>query len=363
VTIPIADPVFENAEIESVREVLESGMVADGPEVRRFESEFANYCGANHAVAVANGTAALHAALEALGIGEGDRVVTTPFSFVASANAIRLAGATPVFADIDPETYTLDPAATREAVREHDAAAILAVHLYGLPADLDALTSIAEEEDVLLVEDAAQAHGARYDGEPVGSFGDAACYSFYATKNATTGEGGAVVSDSEEVVRRTREFVDHGRDGDGHHRRLGHNFRMTNVQAAIGVGQLERLAELTAARRRNAGILNHLITADRVVLPTTPPERRHVYHQYTVRHPERDALKDHLEAAGVGAGVYYPRPIPDEPAYEHVDEEFPVAQRLCEEVVSVPIHPGLSNEDLQTIAGAINEFELARTRP
>jgi dTDP-4-amino-4,6-dideoxygalactose transaminase len=361
--IPIADPQVGERERTLVESVLEEGRLASGEEVATFEERVAEMAGTDMAVATSNGTTALHAALEALGIGSGDRVLTTPMSFVATANAVRLCGATPVFADVGPVTYNLDPDAAAERLESDSIDAILVVHLYGLPAEMDRFRELADEHDAVLVEDAAQAHGARYDGEPVGSFGDAACYSFYATKNATTGEGGAVVSDSEEVVRRTREFVDHGRDGDGHHRRLGHNFRMTNVQAAIGLGQLERLAELTAARRRNAGILNHLITADRVVLPTSPSERRHVYHQYTVRHPERDALKDHLEAAGVGAGVYYPRPIPDEPAYDHVDEEFPAAQRLCEEVVSVPIHPGLSNEDLQTIAGAINEFELARTRP
>jgi len=356
VTIPIADPVFEEAEIEAVREVLESGMVADGPEVRRFESEFANYCGANHAVAVANGTAALHAALEALGIGEGDRVVTTPFSFVASANAIRLAGATPVFADIDPETYTLDPAATREAVREHDAPAILAVHLYGLPADLDALTSIAETEDVLLVEDAAQAHGARYDGRPVGTFGDAGTFSFYPTKNMTTGEGGMVVTDDEAVADRAASYVNHGRTGAGSysHEQLGHNYRMTSMAAAIGRVQLERLPDWVRTRRENAEQLSPVLgDVPGVETPVEPDGRRHAYHQYTIRTPRREALADRLDAAGVDTAVYYPTPIHRLGAYEHVDQRFPVAERAAQEVLSLPVHPGLSDEDVETIAGAV----------
>lgn len=360
--IRIADPQIGGRERLLVESVLEEGRLASGEEVATFEDRVAEMAGTEGAVATSNGTTALHAALEALGIGEGDRVLTTPLSFVATANAVRLCGAEPVFADVDPVTYNLDPEAAADRLESDSIDAILVVHLYGLPADMDRFRELADQHDALLLEDAAQAHAAHYDGDPVGSFGDAGCFSFYATKNVTTGEGGAVVSDSREVLERAREFVDHGRDGEGRHERLGHNFRMTNLQAAIGLGQLGRLDELTAARRRNAGILNHLLVDDRVVLPTTPSDRRHVYHQYTVRHPERDALIDHLEDSGVGAGVYYRRPIPDEPAYDHVDEEFPVAERLCEEVVSVPIHPGLTNDDLQTIASAINEFELSRLR-
>ena len=252
--IPIADPVFGEREVDAVEQVLESGMVADGPEVRRFESEFAAYCGANHAVATANGTAALHAALEGVGIGEGDTVVTTPFSFVASANAVRFAGARPVFADIDPETLALDPEATREAVREHDADAILAVHLYGLPAEMDALQEIAAETGVTLVEDVAQAHGAQYDGQTVGTFGDAAAFSFYPTKNMTTGEGGMVVTNHEGVAESAASYVNHGRSGESAyaHEELGHNYRMTSLAAAIGRVQLERLPDWIEARRENA---------------------------------------------------------------------------------------------------------------
>jgi len=299
--IPVAKPVFREEEIDAVREVLEEGMVADGPEVRRFEEEFADYCGAGHAVATANGTAALHAALEGLDIGRGDRVVTTPFSFVASANAIRLTGATPVFADIDPDTYNLDPRAARRAVREAEADAILAVHLYGLPARMDALQDIADDEGVLLVEDAAQAHGARYRGDPVGTVGDAAAFSFYPTKNMTTGEGGMVVTDREHVADRVASYVNHGRTDDGGytHARVGHNYRMTSIAAAIGRRQLDLLPGRIRSRRLNARRLTAAVQEmPGLVAPVEPDDRRHAYNQYTVRCPERDRLRDRLADAG-----------------------------------------------------------------
>ena len=355
-SVPIADPVFEEAEMDAVRSVLESGTVADGPEVRRFESTFASFCDASHGVAVANGTAALHAALEGLGIGEGDRVVTTPFSFVASANAIRLAGATPVFADIDPETYTLDPSAARRAVREHDAEAILAVHLYGLPADMDALMELVSEEDVHLIEDAAQAHGARYDGQPVGTIGDVGTFSFYPAKNMTTGEGGMVVTDDEQVADHVASYVNHGRtDAGGYsHERLGHNYRLTSMAAAIGRVQLDRLPDWVATRRENARRLSEgLSDVPGITTPTEPEGRRHAYHQYTVRCSERDQLRERLEDAGVGSAVYYPTPIHQLGAYDHVEGSFPAAERAASEVLSLPVHPGLTEDDLETIIDAV----------
>jgi len=359
--IPVASPVFGEAEQEAVADVLASGMVADGPEVRRFESEFAAACDAGHAVATSNGTTALVAALEALDVGEGDTVVTTPFSFVASANAIRLVGATPVFADVDPETYNLDPAATRAAVREADADGILAVHLYGLPADLSALADVAEDEDAFLIEDAAQAHGARFDGSPVGSFGDAAAFSFYPTKNMTTGEGGMVVTNREEVAEAAASYVNHGRGGDGGyaHREVGSNHRMTSIAAAIGRVQLDRLPAWVEARRENAAALSDAVsTVDGVQAPVEPDGRRHAYHQYTVRCEDRDALADHLEAAGVGTGVYYPTAIPELDAYDGFDAAVPVARSLAESVLSLPVHPALSDADLEQVVDAVRSAEV-----
>lgn len=354
--IPLADPRFEDGEIAAVRQVLEDGMVADGPEVRRFESEFADYVGTDNGVAAANGTVALHAAFEALGIGDGDRVVTTPLSFVASANAVRLAGAEPVFADIDPVTYNLDPEAARHAVRRADADAVLVVHLYGLPAEMDAFQDLAADEDVHLVEDAAQAHGGAYRDQPVGSFGDAAAFSFYPTKNMTTGEGGMVLTDDAEVADRAASYVNHGRSAAGGyaHERLGSNYRMTSLAAAMGRVQLGQLPEWVRTRRANAARLNEAVDdAPGIKPPVEPDGADHSYHQYTVRCKDRESLADHLSDAGVDTGVYYPTPIPRLGAYDGYDADVPAADRATDEVLSLPVHPGLTDQDLDQIASAV----------
>ncbi len=366
--VAIADPDVGERELERVREVLSGGQLADGPVVREFERAFADHCGAERGVAVANGTAALHAALEGLGIGEGDAVVTTPFSFVASANAVRLCGAQPVFADVDPETYTLDPDAVEAAVAAtDDVAAVMPVHLYGLPADMGRLTEISDEHDLALIEDAAQAHGAAYEGTPVGALGDAGCFSFYPTKNMTTGEGGMVVTDDEAVADRTARFVNHGR-ADGaergyDHVSVGHNLRMTSLAAGIGVEQLRKLPAYNARRRKNAARLSAALDdVPELTLPTEPPGRRHVYHQYTVRCPDRAALRDHLDERGVDTAVYYPTTIPDQPAYDGYDPAVPTARRLADEVVSLPVHPGLTDEEVDRVAAAVRDhYGLAET--
>jgi len=351
----IASPVVGDAERERVREVLDSGQLADGEEVREFEDEFAAFCGAEGGVATSNGTTALHAAFEALGVGSGDAVVTTPFSFVASANAIRHAGAEPVFADVDPATYNLDPVSVERVLEARDdVAAILAVHLYGLPADVDALAALADEHGAALVEDAAQAHGAEYQGERVGSLGDAACFSFYPTKNMTTGEGGMVTTDRADVEEGLRRFVNHGRDSAGYeHVSVGHNFRMTNMAAAIGRAQLERLPEFVAERRKNAAALNRVLDDAPVVPPVEPAERRHSYHQYTIACADRDAVVSHLERAGIGYGIYYPTPIHEQPAYAGVDADAPRASAAADSVLSLPVHPGLDAGDVERIGAAI----------
>ncbi|MGQ4554928.1 aminotransferase class I/II-fold pyridoxal phosphate-dependent enzyme [Halobellus sp. GM3] len=355
--IPIADPKLGDKELDRVRSVLESGMLADGPEVRSFEDEFASYCGTEYAVATSNGTTALHASMEGLGLGSGDNVLTTPFSFVASANAIRLCGAEPVFADIDPRTYALDPDATREVLEERDDIdAIVVVHLYGLAADMDAFCSIADEYDLLLIEDAAQAHGAEYDGTRVGSFGDAACFSFYPTKNMTTGEGGMITTDREEVADAAARFVNHGRTDGYEHVELGHNFRMTSLAAAIGRAQLERLPELTEQRRSNAGRLSNGLQETPLTLPHEPKDRRHVYHQYTVRADDRDKLRRHLEESGVGTGIYYPKCIHEQEAYADVEYTAPMAEAAAEEVLSLPVHSNVSELNIETITTAVRKF-------
>jgi perosamine synthetase len=356
-SIPVASPAVDREEKAAVERVLDSGQLASGPEVDDFEAEFASYCGTDHGVATANGTAALHTALVAAGIGEGDTVVTTPFTFIATANAIRFAGAEPVFADIDPETYNLSVPSVRRTVGEVDADAILAVHLYGLPADVGQLRDVADEHALTLVTDAAQAHGARYRGTSVGALGDVGCFSFYPTKNMTTGEGGMVVTDDEVIAERARRFVDHGRDDSYSHVSLGHNFRMTDLAAALGRVQLDRLPGFVEQRRANADRLTRAVADTAVVAPREPEDRRHAYHQYTVRSDRRAALRAHLSERGIDTGVYYPTPVHEQPAYDHVTRSLPAAERAAEEVLSLPVHPDLSGEELDRIAAALASFD------
>ncbi len=361
--VPIADPELSADAVERVESLLEEGRLADGPEVRAFEDEFAAYCGTDEAVATSNGTTALHAALEAVGLEDGDAVITSPFSFVASANAIRVAGGKPVFADIDPETYTLDPTEVERVLAERDdIAGILPVHLYGLPADMPALCDLADEHDLFVVEDACQAHGAKIDGRRVGAFGDAACFSFYPTKNMTTGEGGIVVTDREDVAERAASYVNHGRDASGtggyDHVDLGHNFRMTSIEAAIGRAQLERLPAFNRARRENAQFYDERLADLPLETPTEPTGSRHVYHQYTVRTDDRDVLEASLDERDVGTGIYYDTPIHRQPAYETVSTaaaRLPQAERAAEEVLSLPVHPGLSERDRRTVVRAVRD--------
>jgi perosamine synthetase len=353
--IPIASPDIGVQELRGVRDVLESGSLAGGERVRAFEDEFAAYSGADYGVATSNGTTALHAAMHALGLGEGDRVLTTPFSFIATANSVRFTGAEPVFADIDPATYNLDTDAVEAFARAGDLDAILAVHLYGLPADMPRLCEIADDYDLLLIEDAAQAHGAEIDGKRVGSFGDAACFSFYPTKNMTTGEGGMVTTDREEVAAAARSFIDHGRTAAGsyEHATVGHNFRLTDIAAAIGLAQLEKLPAFTRARRANAHLLTELLAETPVVTPYEPEGYRHVYHQYTVRTDNRNALQEALAERGIASKVYYPLPIHRQPAYEGSGADAPTADAAAAEVLSLPVHPQLTREDVETIAAAL----------
>jgi len=361
--VSIADPQLGPPAKDRVMQVLEDGQLADGPVVRSFEDAFAGHVGADHGVATANGTAALHAALHALGVGEGDAVVTTPFSFVASANAVRFCGATPVFADVAPETYTLDPSRVEAILAERDdVAAVLAVHLYGLPADVEALRALADRHDVALVEDAAQAHGAAYRGDRVGTFGDAAAFSFYPTKNMTTGEGGMVVTDDGTVAERAARFVDHGRelvgDGDAYrHTEVGHNFRLSSVAAAIGHAQLEALPANNRRRREHAARLTDALSPlPGVTTPTEPAGCRHVYNQYTVRVEDRDGLRAFLAERDVDTGVYYPRAIHEQPAYADADPRAPVAERAASEVLSLPVHPNLTDAQVAHVVEGVREY-------
>jgi dTDP-4-amino-4,6-dideoxygalactose transaminase len=355
--ISIADPVLSEEAMARVREVMANGMIADGPEVRDFEAEFADFCGTDRAVAAANGTAALQTALVAAGIGDGDTVLTTPFSFVATANAARLCGADVVFADIDPVTYNLSPASARAVAGETEIDALIAVHLYGLPAEMDALRAVAEEQDAVFIEDAAQAHGAAYEGERVGAIGDVACFSFYPTKNMTTAEGGMLTTDDDAIAERARRFVNHGRTESYEHAQVGHNLRMTSIAAAIGREQLSRLPDFNERRRHNAARLTAGLEATAFETPTEPEGCRHVYHQYTIRTENRDRLQTYLDDNGVGSAVYYPTCIHEQPAYDGYEGSYPVAEEAAETVLSVPVHPNVSEAEIERIIEVLTEYD------
>jgi dTDP-4-amino-4,6-dideoxygalactose transaminase len=352
--IPIARPLVGQAEKDAVLAVLDSGMLAQGPRVREFEERFAAYCGTSHAVATSSGTTALQVALLALGIGPGDEVITSPFTFIASGNSILYTGARPVFVDIDPRTYNLNPDRLDAALTPRTRA-IMPVHLYGLPAAMAPIMAFAERHGLAVVEDACQAHGAAIGERRAGSFGTG-CFSFYGTKNMTTGEGGMITTNDAALAERCRVLRHHGARRQYEHDVLGYNARMTDLQAAIGLVQLGRLDEFNARRIANAAFLSAHLRG--VATPTVPDGMRHVFHQYTVRVPGggRDALLAALKEAGIGSGVYYPIPLHQQPLYRELGyrDVLPEAERAAAETLSLPVHPGLSPADLETIVAAVN---------
>ena len=354
--IPLSRPLVGEAEKAAVLAVLESGQLAQGPRVAELEARFALLCGVRHAVATSSGTTALQLALLANDVGSGDEVITTPFSFVATVNAILLTGARPVFVDVDPATFNLDATRVAAAVTARTRA-ILPVHLYGQPCDLGELVDVADRRGLTLIEDACQAIGASWRGKPVGGFGTGV-FSLYATKNATAGEGGIITTDDAAVAERCRRLRDHGQRARYEYESLGHNFRLSDIHAALGLAQLARLDELTSRRRANATYLNERITS--VVTPREMPDRTHVWHQYTVRviGSDREAAARELRAAGVGTGVFYPTPLHRLPHVESVVGAFslPAAEELAREVLSLPVHPALTEEELATIVAAANRL-------
>ncbi|MEE6259004.1 DegT/DnrJ/EryC1/StrS family aminotransferase [Plantactinospora sonchi] len=361
--IPPARPVIGDAEIEAAVRVLRSGRVVQGPEVAAFEEEFSELVAGRHCVAVNSGTSALQLTLMALGIGPGDEVVVPSFSFAASANAVRLVGAEPVFADIEPDSFNLDPDAVAAAITSRTAA-IMPVHLYGHPAAMDRLMPIAEQHGLAVVEDACQAHGAALGGQPVGAFGAAGCFSFYPTKNMHALEGGMVSTADPALARTLRLLRNQGMEQRYANEIVGANMRMTDVAAAIGRVQLRQLPEWTEQRRANAKFLDARLTG--VVTPPVADAARHVYHQYTVRVSEdRDAVQQELLDRGVGSAVYYPTPIHRLKPYLGEDGrpgpwELPETERAAREVLSLPIHPSLTQAELERIAVAVNAVAVAR---
>ena len=358
--INIAKPMMGDEEKAAVMAVLESGQLAQGSVVADFEGAFADYCGVKHAVATSNGTTALHVALLAHETGPGDEVVTTPFTFIASANAILYVGAKPVFVDIDPVSFNIDVEQI-EAVITKRTKAIMPIHLFGNMAEMASIREIAERHGLAIIEDAAQAHGAEEGGKRAGSWGTG-CFSFYPTKNITTGEGGAITTNDDCVADKARLLRSHGMRVRYYHDMLGYNFRMTNIHAAIGTAQLPKLEGFNEKRIENARYLSEHLPKDKVAVPQVREGTRHVFHQYTVRvlpPLDRDDVREQLKAAGVGSEVYYPVPVHKQQVYIDLGyggQSFPQSERAAREVLSLPIHPGVSQEDLETIVDAVREL-------
>ncbi|HRL12480.1 MAG TPA: DegT/DnrJ/EryC1/StrS family aminotransferase [Aggregatilineales bacterium] len=357
--IPISKPLIGVEEEEAVLAVLRSGQITQGERVATFEHAFAAYHGAAHAVAASNGTTALIMALMAHGIGPGDEVIIPSFSFFATASSISFTGATPVFADIDPRTYCLSPDAAEAAITARTAA-IMPVHLYGQPADMLRFADICQRHGLILLEDAAQAHGAVSHGRAVGTWGTAA-FSFYATKNMTTTEGGMLLTGDAEIARRARIIRNQGMDQQYNHVMMGFNLRMTNLCAAIGLAQLEKLPAWTY--RRQAHAADYTRSLLHVTPPYVAPHTEHVYHQYTVRVPagvDRDGVVKALNERGIGARIYYPQAIHRQPVYAETGRydrlDLPETARAVREVFSLPVFPTLTDDERALIIHEVNQL-------
>lgn len=359
--IPINLPKIGEEEIEAVVKVMRSGMLTSGlgagPNVTEFEKNYAEFAGVKHAIAVNTGTAALHAALMAIGVKPGDEVILPSFTFVATAEAVVLAGGKPIFADIDPETYTLSPEAVKKAITKKTKA-IIPVDLYGLPADTKAIREIASKHNIAIVEDCAQSHGATCEGKPAGALADLACWSLYAAKNIGTGEGGMVTTDNDELAEKVKMARTHGEKVKYQSLMLGTNYRMTEIQAAIGVVQLKRLPEFFAKRTKNAQRLTkNLENSDKVILPPALANRKPSWYLYTIRikditREKRDNIIKGMHEKGFGAEAYYPTPVNQMPYYRENFGLFdlPETEKAAKQVLSLPIHPGVTEEQIDLIA-------------
>ncbi|MGP5077517.1 DegT/DnrJ/EryC1/StrS family aminotransferase [Brachybacterium alimentarium] len=360
--IPPAKPIIGQEERDAVDRVLASGMVAQGPEVEAFEQEFSGaLAGGREVVAVNSGTSGQHLGMLALGLSSGDEVIVPSFTFAATANTVAVSGGTPVFVDVDPETFTLDPATIDAAVTERTVG-IQPVHLYGHPAAMDEIMAIAAKHDLWVFEDAAQAHGATWQGNQVGTFGQAGMFSLYPTKNMTSGEGGMVSCGTAETARQVRLLRNQGMEKQYANEVAGYNNRMTDIHAAIGRVQLGKLAGWTETRRENAAFFDAHLRG--VVTPVVREGAQHVYHQYTIRiegasAQERDAFATALrEEHRVGCGVYYPTPVHRLETFR-TEVDLPVTEQLAREVLSLPVHPSITDQDRERIVAAVNTVAKA----
>lgn len=358
--IPIAKPLMGEEEKSIVCKVLSEGMLASGEYVTEFESMFSEYLRCRYSVCTNNGTTALHTALLAAGIGQSDLVITTPFSFVATANAILYVGAKPLFADIDEKSFNIDPDKIEEVVKnsKEKVKALIIVHLFGNPCRMDRIADLCKKHDIILIEDCAQAHGAEYDGKKVGTFGKVSIFSFYPTKNITCGEGGIIVTDDEEIYHKAKRIINHGQEKPYNHTMIGYNYRMTNIAAAIGLEQLKKLDRFNAARIENAEYYNKEIGKNKYILPYFAKNCMHVYNQYTIRcRFAREELIQKLKEEDIGYGIYYPLAIPSQPLYKSlgIRANCPISEKITDEVISIPVHPSVYKKDLCRIAEILNE--------
>ncbi|KKU75877.1 MAG: hypothetical protein UY01_C0002G0020 [Candidatus Nomurabacteria bacterium GW2011_GWB1_47_6] len=363
--ISVSRPSINKKEIALVAKVLKSGKITQGPLVAEFEKKFARKFGARYAVALNSGTAALHAALHAIGVRAGDEVITTPFTFVATANAILMCGAKPVFVDISEDDFNLDPKLIEKKITPKTKA-ILPVDLYGLPYDADAISKIAKKNKIKIIEDACQAHGAKFSNKYAGTLGDIGAFSFYATKNMTTGEGGMILTNVKKYAEQTRQFRHHGQVMGKPYEYLGigFNYRMNDLAAALGLEQLKKLDFFNRKRIENAEFFSEqLKNIPGLKLPKVEKNKKHVFHQYTVRITKefkilRNQLKIYLEKKGIASAIYYPMPLhlsPHLAKLGYKKGDFPVAERLSKEVLSLPVHPLLTKKDLKQIMSVIKQ--------
>ncbi len=351
--ISMARPQMGEEEKLGVWEAMASGSLAQGPRVREFEERFAAFIGADHAVATSSGTTALHLAMLGYGIGPGDEVITTPFTFIASANSVLYTGARPKFVDVHERDFTMDPELIEAAITP-STKAIMPISLYGQSADMEAIVEIARRHGLAVVEDACQAHGAAVADRRSGTWG-AGTFSFYPTKNMTTGEGGMLTTDDGDLADRVRLLREHGMKVRYRHDTVGYNFRMTDIAAAIGLAQLEKLPAYNDRRRAIAARYDADLRG--VITPSVRAGVTHVYHQYTLRVNERDAFAERLKQRGVGSAIYYPIPVDRQKpfvALGYGDASYPVSDRLTEQVLSIPVHPALSDDEVTAVIDAVN---------
>lgn len=355
--IPIAKPLLGKEEEEAIKFVLRTGIIAQGPKVKEFEEKFASYIGSKYAIATNSGTSALHTTLLAYGSKKDDEIITTPFSFIATANSILFTGAKPVFVDIK-EDFNINPDLIEDKITEKTKA-IIPVHLYGNPCDIKRIIKIASDNDLVVIEDCAQAHGAFVDNKKVGSF-STGCFSFYPTKNMTTIEGGIITTDDKEVYKKSRMIRTHGSKTKYNHVTLGYNFRMSDISAAIGIEQLKKLDNFNKKRRENANYLNeNLKDINWLVLPKIV--EGHVFHQYTIRvKKDREKVMETLNKNGVGNSIFYPLPIYKQKLYQNLfyKDNLPVVEKISKEVLSLPVHPSLNKEDLDKIISVLRSVKL-----